>query len=169
MHGDCLFCTIAGDGADPAIVAMDDLTLTLIHRGQWHHAHFLVAPRQHVTDIRDMDDTIVEALMCAVTRVAQAIDMESPGEQISIWKSGSHAAGARHVHFHVHPRRLVHAPWSESQHGEPHDDAPARWRTRLASIPIVAGHRPFVQHPITDCHEKGDDLDPAASCADCIR
>lgn len=168
MHGDCLFCAMAGDSADPSIVAMDDLTLTLVHRGQWRHAHFLVAPRQHIVDIRDMDDTLVEALMRAVTRVAQAIDTESPGEQISIWKSGSHAAGARHVHFHVHPRRLVRTPSPEHEdpYGDLSDAAASRWRMRLASVPVVADHRPLVQHPIADCHAMGDRPDLTASNGD---
>jgi histidine triad (HIT) family protein len=148
MYSDCLFCAIAGDGTHPTIAAMDDLTLTLIHRGQWDYAHFLVAPRQHVVDVRDMDDTVVEALMCAVTRVAQAIDMESPGEQIGIWKSASHAA-ARHVHFHVHPRRLVHIPLAGREN--PHDGstgAASRWRMRLASIPVTTDRHPATQQSI---------------------
>ena len=164
MHGDCLFCAMASGSTAPSIVAMDDLTLTLVHRGQWRHAHFLVAPRRHIADIRDMDDAIVEALICAVTRVARAIDMESPGEQIGIWKSGSHPSGTRHMHFHVHPRRLVRAPFPE--HGAPHDDwldaTANRWRMRLASIPIVADHRSFMPHQVADIPEGRNSPDPAA-------
>lgn len=163
MHSDCLFCTIASDRADPSIVAMDDLTMTLIHRRQGHHAHFLVVPRQHVADIHGMDDATIEALMRAVTRVAQAIDMESLGEQISIWKSGHHASGTRHVHFHVHPRRLVRAPSSERGvlRSDLPDIAASRWRMRLASIPAVADHRPLMQHPDTVGHEGCSGTDSA--------
>jgi len=166
MHSDCLFCAIAGDRAAPSIVAMDDLTMTLVHRRQGHHAHFLVVPRQHIVDIHGMDDALIEALMRAVTRVAQAIDTESPGEQISIWKSGHHASGNRHVHFHVHPRRLVRPP--SPGRGALRDDlletSASRWRMRLARIPVVADRRPLMQHPDTVGHEDcgGADLAPSS-------
>jgi len=163
MPSDCLFCTIASDRAAPSIVAMDDLTMTLIHRRQGHHAHFLVVPRQHIADIHGMDDATIEALMRAVTRVAQAIDMESLGEQISIWKSGHHASGTRHVHFHVHPRRLVRTPSSgrETLRGDLPETVACRWRMRLASIPAVTDQRPPMQHPDTVGYESYSGADPA--------
>lgn len=104
----CVFCAIVAGETPASVVAADALTLAFLDLRQYHAGHVLVIPRQHVTDIRTVDDATGAALMRAVARVARAVDRAFPGDGLSVWHSAGAGANQEvpHLHFHVHPRRL---------------------------------------------------------------
>ena len=104
----CVFCAIVAGEAPASIVAADALTLAFLDLRQYHAGHVLVIPRQHVPDVRTMDDATGAAVMHTVARVARAVDRTFPGDGLSVWHSAGPGANQEvpHLHFHVHPRRL---------------------------------------------------------------
>jgi histidine triad (HIT) family protein len=104
----CVFCAIAAGGSPASVVTADALTLAFLDVRQYHAGHVLVIPRQHVADVRAVDDATGAALMRTVARVARAVDRAFPGDGLSVWHSAGPGANQEvpHLHFHVHPRRL---------------------------------------------------------------
>jgi histidine triad (HIT) family protein len=102
----CAFCAIAEEKLPASVVLADALTLAFLDLRQYHAGHVLVIPRQHVPDIRAVDDATATALMLAVAQVARAVDRTFPSDGLSIWHSAGAGANQEvpHLHFHVHPR-----------------------------------------------------------------
>lgn len=106
MSGVCVFCEIAARRATASIVHEDALTLAFVDLRQFHAGHTLVIPRQHLADIRELDQETGAALMATMVRVSRAISAEFPSQGLSLWHSVGEAAFQEvpHLHFHVHPR-----------------------------------------------------------------
>ena len=103
----CVFCGIA-QGTIPANVVYEDAaTVAFVDQRQFHPGHTLVIPRQHLADVRELDERTGAALMATVAKVTTAIGKAFPNEGISLWSSIGPAAFQEvpHLHFHVHPRR----------------------------------------------------------------
>jgi histidine triad (HIT) family protein len=108
MSAACVFCEIAR-GAEPAsIVWEDDLTMAFLDHRQFHPGHTLVIPRRHLSDVRELDDTLGAALMASVARITRAVTAAFPNQGLSLWHSIGEAADQEvpHLHIHVHPRML---------------------------------------------------------------
>ena len=109
MSKQCVFCGIVR-GAEPAsIVWQDELTMAFMDNRQFHAGHTLVIPRQHLRDVRELDERTGAALMALVARVTCAVAAAFPNEGLSLWHSIGVAADQEvpHLHIHVHPRKLA--------------------------------------------------------------
>lgn len=104
----CVFCEIARGSQPASVVWEDDLTVALIDLRQFHAGHTLVIPRQHLSDVRELDHTTGAALMATVARVSRAVSVAFPNQGLSLWHSVGEAADQEvpHLHVHVHPRLL---------------------------------------------------------------
>lgn len=104
----CVFCAIARGESPAEIVAEDDHVLAFADLRQWHPGHVLVVPRQHLADVRELDEATGAALMAMVARVTRAVAAAFPSEGYSLWHSIGPAAFQEvpHLHIHVHPRRM---------------------------------------------------------------
>ena len=73
---------------------------------QFHPGHTLVIPRQHLRDVRELDQVTGAALMATVARVTRAVGAAFPNDGISLWHSIGEAAFQEvpHLHIHVHSR-----------------------------------------------------------------
>jgi histidine triad (HIT) family protein len=104
----CVFCAISAGRITASIVHEDALTLAFLDVRQFHPGHVLIIPRQHVPDMRYVDDATACAVVRAVAWATRAVDREFPNDGLSVWHSAG--AGAHqevpHLHVHVHPRRL---------------------------------------------------------------
>jgi histidine triad (HIT) family protein len=106
MADGCVFCAIAQGRAQASIVCENDLAFAAIDLRQFHPGHTLVIPRQHLRDVRELDDATGAALMAMVSRVTRAVGRAFPNEGLSLWHSIGAAAFQEvpHLHIHVHPR-----------------------------------------------------------------
>jgi histidine triad (HIT) family protein len=107
MSEACVFCEIV-QGASPAsVVYEDDLTMAFMNLNQFHPGHTLVIPREHLADVRELDDAAGAALMAGISRVARAVSAAFPCEGISVFHAIGPAAfqDVPHLHIHVLPRR----------------------------------------------------------------
>ncbi|GLC25888.1 hypothetical protein rosag_24010 [Roseisolibacter agri] len=91
-----------------SVVAAEPLALAFLDLRQYHPGHVLVIPRQHLPDVRALDDATAAAVMLLVARVARAVDAAFPNDGLSVWHSAGPGAHQEvpHLHVHVHPRRL---------------------------------------------------------------
>src|SRR5690348_16362300 len=106
MSEACVFCEIVR-GTQPASVVWEDhLTMAFIDLRQFHAGHTLVIPRQHLRDVRELDEATGAALMASAARIARAVAAAFANQGLSQWHSIGEAADQEvpHLHFHVHPR-----------------------------------------------------------------
>jgi histidine triad (HIT) family protein len=108
MSEGCIFCGIVRGTERASVVWEDDLTMAFLDRRQFHAGHTLVIPRQHLCDVRELDNTTGAALMASVTRITCAVAAAFPNQGLSLWHSIGEAADQEvpHLHIHVHPRML---------------------------------------------------------------
>lgn len=109
MNTECVFCAIAAGEPSDNIVAQDLHTITLLDLGKRHDGHLLVMPRHHFTDMREMDEATIDAVILAVKRAVHCIDLEYPGGGMRVGSSTSNPSlqGIMHAHFHVYPRHVA--------------------------------------------------------------
>ena len=107
MNDQCIFCEIAQEPRPASVVFADELTMAFVDLRQFHPGHTLVIPRQHIRDVRDLDDATGAAFMATVTRVTRAVDAAFPNEGLSLGHSIGPAGFQEvpHLHFHIHPRK----------------------------------------------------------------
>lgn len=108
MTNACVFCAIVRGDAPAAIVHADALTLAFVDLRQAVPGHVLVIPREHLPDVRALDQTTGAALMAMTVRITRAVGEAFPNEGLSLWHSIGEAAFQEvpHLHLHVHPRRI---------------------------------------------------------------
>jgi histidine triad (HIT) family protein len=108
MHSDCVFCGIASHAEPASIVFEDETCMAFLDLRQFHAGHTILIPRQHIADVRDLDDETGTHLMAALTRITRAVAAAFPGQGASIWHSIGPAAFQEvpHLHFHIHPRQV---------------------------------------------------------------
>jgi len=89
-----------------SMVCENELALAFMDLRQFHPGHTLVIPRQHLRDVRELDDETGAALMAMVSQVTRAVGLAFPNEGLSLWHSIGEAAFQEvpHLHIHVHPR-----------------------------------------------------------------
>ena len=107
MSEGCIFCEIVQEARAASIVFADELTIAFMDARQFHAGPVLVIPRDHVADIRDLDEITGSAVMTTLVRVTRAVDAAFPNEGLSLWHSIGPAGFQEvpHLHIHIHPRR----------------------------------------------------------------
>lgn len=89
-----------------AKVYEDEHTIAFMDAGQVNPGHVIVATRQQVETILDLDDELAGALFRTVARVARAVDAAFHPEGITVLQANKPAGWQTvpHVHLHVLPR-----------------------------------------------------------------
>ena len=60
---ECVFCAIVAGDEPASVVLEDELTLAFLDLRQFHPGHVLVIPKEHVADVRGLDDELGAAVM----------------------------------------------------------------------------------------------------------
>jgi len=108
----CIFCTLPGrEGATARrrglVLASDDLACVMMNRYPYAHAHLMVAPRRHTSDLLDLDSETTRAIDAGVRRAVTVLKAEYSPHGFNIGINVGRAAGAGiadHLHWHVVPR-----------------------------------------------------------------
>jgi histidine triad (HIT) family protein len=91
----------------PAVIVFEDeATFAFMDAGQLNPGHVLVATRQEVETILDLDEDTAAALFRTVHRVARAVQAAFQPEGLTILQANKPAGWQTvpHVHIHVVPR-----------------------------------------------------------------
>ena len=109
MHSDCIFCAIASSAAPASVVYEDAFSIAFFDLRQFHPGHTLIIPRQHIADVRELDEATGAHFMASLSRVTRAVSAAFPGQGTSVWHSIGAAAFQEvpHLHFHIHPRHMA--------------------------------------------------------------
>ncbi|MGY1459311.1 HIT family protein [Luteimonas sp. A534] len=108
MAAGCIFCAIAQGKAPASVICENELALAIVDLRQFHPGHTLVIPRQHLQDVRELDDATGASLMAMVSRITRAVGRAFPNQGLSLWHSIGEAAFQEvpHLHIHIHPRLI---------------------------------------------------------------
>jgi len=105
MHDDCKFCRIAMGEDAAATVSGDDRVIAFLDRQPATTGHTLVVPKQHESELFELDDRTTMAVFRAVKRIKTAIDDSFDPIGVSVfYTTGSIVGTVDHAHVHLVPR-----------------------------------------------------------------
>src|SRR3954451_20658094 len=98
---DCLFCKIVAGEVPSTRVREYERTIAFMDINPATRGHVLVIPREHATDVRDIDAKDLDA--CAAAAQALARDMEERlgADGVNLLNSCGRAAWQTVFHFHL--------------------------------------------------------------------
>jgi len=120
---DCIFCRIVARQASAYVVAEDELSMAFLDRGQATVGHTLVVPRTHASDIWEISQPDLTAVMVMAKQVAHLLDERLSPDGLNLTQSNRPAGWQDVFHFHVHviPRWSgdgLTPPWKASKPSE---------------------------------------------------
>lgn len=101
-----VFTRIVRGEIPAAKVYEDEHTIAFMDAGQVNPGHVIVATKEQVETILELDDELAAALFRTVARVARAVDAAFRPEGITVLQANKPAGWQTvpHVHVHVLPR-----------------------------------------------------------------
>lgn len=116
------------------VLACDDLTAIMMNRFPYAHAHLMVAPRRHTSDLLSLEERTAMAIHDGLRTAVAILTAEYAPHGFNIGLNVGRAAGAGvadHLHWHVVPR----------------------WEGDTNFMPILADTRVMPQH-IEDTYDR---------------
>jgi len=102
MVEDCIFCRIAAGKAPASVVYENDLVMAFMDIGQANPGHVLVAPKQHMRDIYELDEELAAEVMRVAVRVAKAVKRQMKPDGLNLLQANERAGLQSVFHFHLH-------------------------------------------------------------------
>jgi histidine triad (HIT) family protein len=99
---DCLFCKIAAGEVPSTRVREDERTIAFMDINPATRGHLLVIPREHATDVRDIDDDDLSAVMASGRELARMMEEKLGADGVNLLNSCGRAAWQTVFHFHLH-------------------------------------------------------------------
>jgi histidine triad (HIT) family protein len=99
---ECIFCKIANRQAPANIVYEDDLTLAFMDIGHVNPGHTIVALKDHIANIYDIDEAKAAAVFCTSMRIAQALKKAMHPAGMTLLQANEEAGWQTVFHFHIH-------------------------------------------------------------------
>lgn len=126
---DCIFCKILAGELPATIVDADERTIAFMDIAPATRGHALVIPRAHATDLMDVPDADLSAVVAAARRLAARMRQRLGADGVNLINSCGPAAWQTVFHFHVHviPRYTgdpLRLPWTPAP-GDPEQIAAA--------------------------------------------
>jgi histidine triad (HIT) family protein len=126
---DCLFCKIVAGELPATIVDEDERTIAFMDINPANRGHALVIPREHSTDLLNVDREDLLAVALAAQRLAARVRERLGADGVNLVNSCGAVAWQSVFHFHMHvipryegdPLRL---PWVPAP-GDPQEIAAA--------------------------------------------
>jgi histidine triad (HIT) family protein len=114
---DCLFCKIVAGDLPSTRVDEDERTVAFMDINPATRGHLLVVPREHSTDLFEIDPADLEACSVAAQRLAGRVRERLGADGVNLLNAAGPAAWQTVFHFHMHvipryendPLRL---PWN---------------------------------------------------------
>nr|WP_299813036.1 HIT domain-containing protein [uncultured Roseibium sp.] len=102
----CIFCEIAAGRLPATKVYEDEFVVAFFDRAPVAEYHTLVIPKQHATDIFDVNDDNVRALASAIRTICRTYRSALGIDNLQIVCSNGADAqqDVFHLHFHIVPR-----------------------------------------------------------------
>jgi histidine triad (HIT) family protein len=99
---DCLFCKIIAGEIPSTVVASDERTVTFMDINPATRGHALVVPRNHSTDLLEIEPDDLAAVARAAQVQARAVEERLGADGVNLLNSCGAAAWQTVFHFHMH-------------------------------------------------------------------
>lgn len=136
-HNDdnCVFCKIIKKEIPSYTIYEDDFTFAFLDLSQTTKGHALIVPKDHVSDVFSLDETLASQLFARVPKIARALEMAMPDMKgLNIVNNNRELAyqSVFHSHIHLIPRYSDNDDFS-IHFGNHGDDYTPKFLTNLAS------------------------------------
>ncbi|MBQ9536195.1 MAG: HIT family protein [Desulfovibrionaceae bacterium] len=103
---DCIFCAIVQGKIPSAKVFESDKLYAFLDLNPANKGHTLLIPKEHCTNILDVDPIIGKEFLDAVQRIAPAIMHVTSAQGFNVFQNNGKVAGQEifHLHWHIIPR-----------------------------------------------------------------
>ena len=103
---DCLFCKIIKGEIPCSKVYENDKVLAFLDIGPVNKGHTLIIPKNHATNIFDIEEEDLNQVSNVIRKIAPAIKKAVNADGLTITSSNGQAAGqvVMHSHIHIIPR-----------------------------------------------------------------
>ena len=104
MTSSCVFCRIVAGEAQADIVHSGDTVLAFRDRNPQAPTHLLLIPKEHVTDVRELEDRhggMLADLFQAASHLAKAEGIEASGWRLVTNVGRDAGQSVFHLHFHL--------------------------------------------------------------------
>lgn len=104
----CLFCKIIKKEVPANFVYENDKVVAFLDIAPVNPGHTLVVPKMHCENILDANPEVLQELILATKKIAQAIKDSLGYEGFNLGVNNGKIAGqiVPHLHFHIMPRRV---------------------------------------------------------------
>lgn len=99
---DCIFCKIAKGEIPSATVYEDEDFRAILDLGPASYGHTLILPKEHFTDLCDLDEAIAAKVLGIAARIGEAMKAGLSCAGFNVVQNNGEAAGQTVMHFHVH-------------------------------------------------------------------
>ena len=104
----CIFCMIAEGQIPSHKIYEDDVCVAFLDLSQANLGHTLVVPKNHYSNILELDESVAGHLFSVTSKLTKAISKALGVNDFNILNNCGEVAGQTVHHFHIHiiPRKL---------------------------------------------------------------
>ncbi len=104
----CIFCKITEGQIPSHKIYEDDICLAFLDLSQANIGHTLIVPKQHFSNILELDEDIASHLFKVTTKLTKLISKTLSVNDFNILNNCGEVAGQSVHHFHIHiiPRNI---------------------------------------------------------------
>lgn len=104
-QGQCVFCKIAGGGAEAQVVFRSDSCLAFLDTKPVFAGHCLIVPRDHFETLADLPPALIQPLFCVTRLLSKAVPLALGARGSFVGINNRVSQSVPHLHVHVIPRR----------------------------------------------------------------
>lgn len=105
MAAPCTFCAIIAGSIDAHHVLEDDVAVAFLDHRPVFKGHVLLAPREHVDTLGDLDDALIEPFFSRAKTLARAVEAGLGADGTFVAINNRVSQSVPHLHVHIVPRK----------------------------------------------------------------
>lgn len=99
---DCIFCKIAAGEIPSRKIYEDEDVIVIMDLNPTSKGHSLIIPKEHYTDIYDIDENVAAKIMKTAKKLAIQMTEALGCDGFNLLQNNGAAAGQTMFHFHLH-------------------------------------------------------------------
>ena len=99
---DCIFCKIAADEIPSRKIYEDKDLIAIMDLNPTSKGHSLIIPKEHCTNIYDIDEDIAAKVMKTAKKLATKMTVALNCDGFNLLQNNGETAGQTMFHFHMH-------------------------------------------------------------------
>ncbi|KXL52017.1 HIT-like protein [Anaerotignum neopropionicum] len=99
---DCIFCKIINGDIPSATIYENEEFKVILDRFPANEGHVLIVPKQHYSNIFDIEPALAGRLFVLATKIAREMKNVLGFEHLNVMQNNGTVAGQTVFHFHLH-------------------------------------------------------------------